>query len=167
MQNVNALFAYLVGDDITIQGGTYGGFDACDTSNQEDGIQIWQRSGVANNRVLLDGVTVHDISDHNNTCSGTAGSGRHVDCIQILAGHYITVQNSTFYNCATSDIIARPYNDSLDHITVQNNFLDPSPTPARASASAPEARRIRALRSRCSTTRSSTAAPAAAARRIR
>ena len=52
--------------------------------------------------MTVDGVTFHDISDNGNQCSGFSNSGVHVDCIQILGASNITIQNSSFYNCATS-----------------------------------------------------------------
>ena len=42
-------------------------------------------------------------------CGGTAGAGRHVDCLQILGGQNVTVRDSIFTGCATSGVIARPY----------------------------------------------------------
>lgn len=130
LRNVPAKSMMIVAEDVLIQGGSYGGFDGCDASNQEDVIEVWQlpdSGGTyhASSRITFDGITVHDITDHNNTCSDVSGSanGRHVDCMQILAGHFITVRNSVFYNCATSDIIARPFRDSLDNLTFENNFF--------------------------------------------
>jgi hypothetical protein len=130
LRNVSGKSMMVVAEDVLVQGGDFGGFDGCNASNQEDVIDVWQlpdSGGTyhASNRVTFDGVTVHDITDHNNTCSDVSGSGngRHVDCMQILAGHYITVRNSTFYNCATSDIIARPFRDSLDNLLFENNFF--------------------------------------------
>jgi len=72
---------------------------------------------------------VHDVTDNGNNCDGTAQSGRHVDCIQILSGQYVTIRNSRFYGCATSNILAQPYIAPLDHITIENNFFGP---PVRA-----------------------------------
>jgi hypothetical protein len=118
-------YMYIVAENVSVIGGEYGGFDACDTKYPEDVIQIWQTypGGQASSYVTIDGVKIHDITDHNNLCSGTPGAGRHVDCMQVLAGHYITVRNSQFYNCATSDILMRPYKDTLDNITIENNFF--------------------------------------------
>ena len=130
LRNVSGKSMMVIAEDVLVQGGRYGGFDGCVEANQEDVIDIWQlpdSSGTyhASSRVTFDGVVVHDITDHNNTCSDVSGSanGRHVDCMQILAGHFITVRNSIFYNCATSDIIARPFRDSLDNLTFENNFF--------------------------------------------
>ncbi len=129
VRDVTALSAFIAADDVLFKGGSYGGFDACDTKNPEDGIEIWLSGSTASNRVTLDGVMVHDVSDHNNVCAGTAGAGRHVDCVQVLAGHYITIRNSRFYGCATSNIIARPYIDGLDHVTIENNVFEPVTNP--------------------------------------
>ena len=128
LRGITAQSLGVVGQDILVQGGSFGGFNACDVNNPEDIIQVWQSpdSGGtyhAATRVTFDGVTVHDVTDNGNLCAGLSTSGRHVDCMQILAGHFITIKNSRFYNCATSDIIARPFRDTLNDIVVENNFF--------------------------------------------
>src|SRR3989338_8342564 len=129
LRDITAKSIFIVAEDILVKGGSYGGIDGC-TYDQEDVVQIWQNPDSAGNyhassRITFDGVRIHDITDHNNTCSDVSGSGngRHVDCMQILAGHYITVRNSIFYNCATSDIIARPFRDTLDNLLFENNWF--------------------------------------------
>jgi len=49
--------------------------------------------------------------------------------MQILAGHFITIKNSIFYNCATSAIMARPYRDTLNDPVVENNFFQQVASP--------------------------------------
>lgn len=145
ISNMSGKSIFLVADDVTITGnvatGTskWGNFDGCNSSNQEDVIQAWQlpdSGGTyhASNRITLDGLIVHDITDHNNTCSDVPppAQGRHVDCMQILAGHFITVRNSIFYNCATSDIIARPFRDTLNDLLFENNFFQDVINPGSA-----------------------------------
>jgi hypothetical protein len=92
-------------------------------------MQIWERNGVPTLGVTIDGVVFHDVtvdSGNDGTCGGTAGSGRHVDCVQILGGIDVTIRNSRFYNCATDDIIARPYEGAqLGPLTFENNMLAP------------------------------------------
>jgi len=125
VRNFTGLAYHIAGNNISFIGGSYGGFNGC-TGPQEDIGQSWQlpdSSGTyhASSNILIDGVVHHDITDNNNTCAGFGD--KHVDCLQILAGHFVTVQNSTFYNCATSDIIARPFRDSLNDLTIRNNFM--------------------------------------------
>jgi len=124
LRNIHSPRGWVVGNNITVVGGEIGPVDSC-TSGTEDGLQIWQRSSVASSHVTIDGVYIHDISDHDNSCSGYPNAGIHDDCVQILAGHYTTIRNSTFYNCPTSNVIARPYLDTLDHLTIENNVFNP------------------------------------------
>lgn len=131
-KNLSCQTWYIVGQDILVSGGTVGPYDACSGNGPEDGVDIWQNSGIGSTRITFDGVTIHDITDHGNECAGTSRSGSHVDCMQILAGHFITVRKSTFYNCPTSDIIARPYQDTLNDITIENNFMQEVVTPGAA-----------------------------------
>lgn len=128
-RSVSAQSLFIAADDVNLIGGSYGGFDACNANALEDGIEVWLSGTTASSRVTIDGITVHDVSDHGDGCAGTAQSSRHVDCIQVLDGHYITIRNSRFYGCATSNILARPYTAGLDHVTVENNFFAP---PVRA-----------------------------------
>ncbi len=124
LRDVTSHSAFIAADDIQLLGGNYGGFDACAANTMEDGIQIWVTgSGVPPSRVTIDGATIHDVSDHADGCSGTPQSGRHVDCIQILDGQYITIRNSRFYGCATSNILGQPYLWGLSHVTIENNFF--------------------------------------------
>jgi len=132
-RNMSCRTWFIIGQDILVSGGSVGPYDACSGSGTEDGVDIWQSgSGIASTRITFDGVSIHDITDHGNQCAGTSRSGSHVDCMQILAGHFITVRNSQFYNCPTSDIIARPYQDTLNDITIENNFMQEVVTPGAA-----------------------------------
>lgn len=120
---MESLFVY--GNSNLVTGGSVGGFNACDRSNQEDGIELWMRNGIGTTGNTIDGVVLHDISiEQFEPGSNVCGSlNRHADCIQILSGHDETIEHSTFYNCPTSDIIARPFRDSLTNITIEDNFL--------------------------------------------
>ncbi len=138
LRNMNAESLGIVAEDVLVKGGNFGGFDACDASKPEDIVQIWEtsRSGnwYASSRVTIDGAVIHDVTDHNNACSDVPppAQGRHVDCMQILSGHFITVRNSVFYNCATSDIIARPFRVGLDNLLIENNFMQAVMNPGLA-----------------------------------
>jgi hypothetical protein len=131
-KNISCQSWFIVGQDILVSGGNVGPYDSCSGNGPEDGVDIWQNSGIGSSRVTFDGVTIHDITDHGNECAGTSRSGSHVDCMQILAGHSITVRRSQFYNCPTSDIIARPYQDTLNDITIENNFMQEVVSPGAA-----------------------------------
>jgi hypothetical protein len=118
--------------NITLENGDNGNYDPCQTSTaDEDGIDMWVvNSGViSTNHTTVSSMVIHDVTDHNNECAGLPGAGRHVDCIQYLAGHYITIQNSVFYNCPTDNFIARPYLDTMDNFTIVNNFFGPVMNP--------------------------------------
>ncbi len=130
--NMSCQSWFIVGQDILVSGGNVGPYDACSGNGPEDGVDIWQNSGVGSTRITFEGVTIHDITDHGNECAGTSRSGSHVDCMQILAGHFITVRRSRFYNCPTSDIIARPFQDTLNDITIENNVMQEVVTPGAA-----------------------------------
>ena len=125
--NSSAQTMFLVAvNGLTFNGGSYGNYDPCQSSStNEDGIDIYVVSGgqVSTENVTFNGIVMHDVTDHGNTCSGLPGTGRHVDCIQALAGHYITIENSIFFNCPTDNFIMRPYLDTLDNITVVNNWF--------------------------------------------
>lgn len=120
---------FIVGQDILVRDSNVGPYNSCTGGGPEDGVDIWQNNpGVASTRVTFDHDVIHDISDNGNEC----GSGKHVDGMQILAGHFITVTRTTFYNNATSDIIARPFNDTLDNIDIENNYMQEVVTPGAA-----------------------------------
>ena len=87
IRDVRMPWAFIYADGLRLEGGSVGGFDACDPRNLEDGIEIWERDGVPTNGVTIAGVLIHDVDGgRDGTCRGTAGAGRHVDCVQILAG---------------------------------------------------------------------------------
>ena len=121
--------AFIRASGVTVQGGDYGGFDACNSNAPEDGFRFWGGSVVAQpTNDVLDGVTIHDItSGSQNTCQGTAHAGYHVDCMQNQGGQNITIRNSTFYNCPTSDIQMEPFSGAtIGNVTIENNFFGPT-----------------------------------------
>lgn len=120
---------FIMGQDLLVQHSEVGPYDACVGGAGEDGVDIWQNnSGVASSRITFDDDWIHDVTDHGNEC----GTGTHIDGMQILAGHFITVTRSQFWNNATSDIIARPFNDTLDNLDFENNWLQEVVTPGAA-----------------------------------
>jgi fibronectin type III domain protein len=120
--NVSAPHAFILGSHVLIQGGQIGPNNNCQTG-WEDGLQIWDNGSVSASFVTVDGVIFHDVTDNGNECAGFPNSGVHTDCIQMLGPNNVTIQNSVFYNCATSGIIARPYTTPLHDITIQNNMI--------------------------------------------
>jgi hypothetical protein len=119
---------YIYGEHIDLLGGSYGGFNSCLTGDEDLG-DIWQQSDSSGNYyassyVTLDGVTIHDGTDNGNMCSGYPNSGVHVDALQILGGHHITIRNSFFYNCPTSCIIGSGFRTGEDNYLIENNFFE-------------------------------------------
>lgn len=123
IRDVHMPWAFIYADELRLEGGSVGGFNACDPRNLEDGIEIWERDGVPTNGVTISGVLIHDVDGGSDgTCRGTAAAGRHVDCVQILGGQSVTIRNSIIAGCATSGVIARPYEGArLGPVTIENN----------------------------------------------
>lgn len=124
VDGVRALYSSIIAQDVTITRSDFGGFNACDTSFPSDVIQVFD-DGVdeASSRITFDNVDVHDVTDNGDSCAGTPGAGRHVDCMQWLGGHDLIVRNSRFYNCATSNILGESFRDTLDGFIIENNFF--------------------------------------------
>lgn len=125
---------YIFAEHVDVLGGSYGGFSACLTGD-EDLTRIWQEniatSGTdyrASSYVTFDGVTIHDGTDNGNKC-GDAVNGPHVDAMQILGGHFITIRNSTYYNCPTSCIIGSGFRTGEDNYLIENNFFQQEANP--------------------------------------
>jgi len=125
---------YIFAEHVDVLGGSYGGFSACLTG-QEDLTRIWQEniasSGSdyrASSYITFDGVTIHDGTDNGNKC-GDAVNGPHVDAMQILGGHNITIRKSFFYNCPTSCIIGSGFRTGEDNYLIENNFFQQEANP--------------------------------------
>ena len=54
-------WAFIYADGLLLEGGSVGGFNACDARNLEDGIEIWERGGVPTNGVTISGVLIDDV----------------------------------------------------------------------------------------------------------
>lgn len=114
---------YVVAQDVLISGGEIGNRDPC-VVGPEDLVQVWDNGvNASSSRVTFDGVAIHDSTDHGDSCAGTAVAGIHCDCLQLLGGHDITIKNSIFYNCPTSDILGESYRDTLDGLLIENNWF--------------------------------------------
>ena len=103
--------------NVSVLGGSAGWGPGQYVSN---GSQIKTASGstTAPSNILIDGVTFHDFRK-------TPGSFDHVDCLHILSGNGITIQNSRFVNCEAFDILFTVFgaSGSPTNVLVQNNVL--------------------------------------------
>ena len=117
LRNLTGRSLFLRADDTRVIGGSYGGFNGCDSGMPEDGVKLWSDGNRGANGIVLDGVRIHDIR--------RTGCDRHTDCIQIYSGTNHTIKNSTLVNCPTTGIIARPSSSSqkLENITIENNYF--------------------------------------------
>lgn len=134
IRNGTAQTVFIVAvDGAFVIGGSYGNYDPCQsTSTNEDGIDIYESGGtprVSTNNVNLTGITMHDVTDHGNSCAGLPGAGRHVDNVQILDSAHLTIQQSLFFNGPTDNIIARPFTLTMSDMTIQNNYFGPVTNP--------------------------------------
>jgi hypothetical protein len=119
LRNITGRSLFLRADDTRVIGGSYGGFNGCESGAPEDGVKLWSDSNRGADGIVLDGVRIHDIR--------RTGCDRHTDCIQIYSGTNHTIKNSTLVNCPTTGIIARPSGSSqkLENITIENNYFGP------------------------------------------
>jgi hypothetical protein len=117
LRNLTGRSLFLRADDTRVIGGSYGGFNGCESGAPEDGVKLWSDSNRGADGIVLDGVRIHDIR--------RTGCDRHTDCIQIYSGTNHTIKNSTLVNCPTTGIIARPSGSSqkLENITIENNYF--------------------------------------------
>ncbi len=123
----HGMSAFIRASGVTVTNSEFGSFDACAAGNPEDGFRLWGGSGATATpqNDTLDHVTVHDIgSGSGNTCQGTSHAGYHVDCMQTQGGVNITIRDSIFYNCPTSDIQAEPFSGATEsNWLIENNFF--------------------------------------------
>jgi hypothetical protein len=84
---------------------------------------IASANGKVPTNILIDGVSFHDFQDVG------PGQYHHIECLQVGAAINLTIQNSSFSNCATHDIFIRSWgvtNNSsypLSNIVIQNNTM--------------------------------------------
>jgi hypothetical protein len=126
IRNFRGRSAFIRASNVTVQGGEFGNFDSCASGSPEDGFRLWGGSIVRTpQNDVVDGVTIHDItSGPGNTCQGTGHAGIHSDCLQAQGGVNITIRNSVFYNCPTSNIQAEPFSGATESDwTVENNVF--------------------------------------------
>jgi hypothetical protein len=70
--------------------------------------------------ILLDGVAFHDLTRDSNPTN-------HAECLFIQGVSRITIQNSTFTNCAVMDVYLHAINgeQNPDHVRLLNNVFHP------------------------------------------
>ena len=109
---------FIKGSYLTVQGGQFGGYDACLTGSEDDGIQVSYVTA-ASDHITIDGIYLHDV---RRTCGSM-----HTDCIQFLGIQSSVIENSRIVNCPTTGIMVRPQGGAnlVDGLTIQNNFVGP------------------------------------------
>jgi hypothetical protein len=117
---------FIKGSHLTLAHGFIGPFNAAPTGT-EDGIVVGAYATTPNwtpsDHILIDDVTIHDISRWlNPACGLPCGSNsQHTDGMQMYGCVFCTIQNSHIYRNATSEILVRPSSGgALDHILVKN-----------------------------------------------
>ena len=129
IRNFHGKYAFIRASNVTVEGGEFGNFDACLPQNPEDGFRIWGGSGAREpHNIHVVGVTIHDVrAGADDTCGGTPHAGYHVDCMQAQGGVDVTIRDSVFYDCPTSDIQAEPFGGAIErNWLVENNFFGPT-----------------------------------------
>lgn len=130
--NIHSKIFGLTGDTITIKGGEAGGFYVCnqpvnvDTPQPQDAGHVGFAPGGTVNNITIDGYIIHDLYDISGgqiLCGSTFTNPPHADCLQIAQGTNITVKNSQFWNCATSDIQSNADWTPYGSISYINNFF--------------------------------------------
>jgi hypothetical protein len=130
--NIHSKIFGLTGDSITIKNGEAGGFDVCsqpvnvDTPMPQDAGHVGFAPGGTVNNITIDGYIIHDLYDISGgqpLCGTTFTNPPHADCLQIAQGTNVTVKNSQFWNCATSDIQSNADWTPYGTISYINNFF--------------------------------------------
>lgn len=122
--NVTAKWVHIVAQDVYFYNLDVGNYNPCLLEGPEDAFRPWDNGvDAASSRITLDNSKVHDVTDQGDSCAGTPVAGIHVDCMQMLGGHDITVKKSVFYNCPTSAILGESFRDTLDGLLIENNFF--------------------------------------------
>lgn len=99
--------------DVRIIGGSVGGQD--DAISPTIGSYAGQPPS---QKVLVDGVSFHDISRRNNP-------ENHVECLFIQESNGVTVRRSRFTRCDIMDVFVNAIVDGqISNLTLENNFFD-------------------------------------------
>ena len=118
---------FVTADDVLLKNGSLGGFDACTAGGSggiEDILQLWDDGSIDSQRVTLDGLTLHNLTQSTPGCHGF-----HSDCLQSLDGNDIVVTNTVFTSCYGEDVIIRAYlTTGVGPLTIENSSLGASST---------------------------------------
>jgi hypothetical protein len=127
VQNIDMhQFAINGSDNVTISGGTVGGYDNTTGDSYVSGPYLGRGSSIcaAENpfAITITHVLFHDV---------TAPSTWHPDCLQFYGTAGTVVSGNTFVRCGTSNVMARPatgiwIGNTIDNLVFQNNAFSPS-----------------------------------------
>jgi hypothetical protein len=115
-------------DNITIDGGTVGGYDNLGGDSFVGGPYLGRGTPYCNAEnpasILITHVVFHDVLRTNLPSA-------HPDCLQFYGTASSVVDGNVFLRCGTSDLIARPNlglwsGDTIDSLVIQNNILTPA-----------------------------------------
>ena len=111
-------------DNVTIDGGTVGGYDNSGGDSfvggpyQGRGTSYCTAENPSN--VLITHLLFHDVQRTNFPTA-------HPDCLQFYGTASTVVDGNVFVRCGTSDLLARPNAPyTIDSLTIQNNVFSPS-----------------------------------------
>jgi ribosomal protein L24 len=116
--------------NVSVVGGDYGPASDCGGAAGGSNNSIRKLTGTNPDRILIDGVTIHDIQSQDlGAC--------HLEGLAIFAGTHVTVRNSKFYGNSIYDIFLQPNSGPISNVTMENNwFAAPVGTNGRRNGSA-------------------------------
>ena len=118
---------------VTIRGGDYGDCGSADRRCEGGGpgSQNWIKDDVGSSRtvdVTIDGATIHDYR--------LQPGPYHYECLFVLGGTNVTIENSHFYRCELYDIFIQANGPhSIRGVTIQNNWFGRTQQPSGAPRS--------------------------------
>jgi ribosomal protein L24 len=116
--------------NVSVVGGDYGPASDCGGAAGGSNNSIRNLTGTNPDRILIDGVTIHDIQSQDL-------SACHIEGLAIFAGTNLTVRNSKFYGNSIYDIFLQPNSGPIRGVTLENNwFAAPVGTNGRRNGSA-------------------------------
>jgi hypothetical protein len=116
--------------DVTVQGGDWGPASDCGGAFGGSNNSIRNLSGVNPARIVIDGVTIHDVQSEDLVQC-------HIEGLAIFAGDGVTVRNSKFYGNSIYDIFLQENSGPISGLTLENNwFAQPVGTDGRRNGSA-------------------------------
>lgn len=121
--NIDASYFYIADSDaVNVIGGDYGPCEDNDSGGEICNPQIKGSTTNPATNVLIDGVTIHDISRDESVIPAI-----HTGCLSAFGGQQVTIRNSRFYNCPADLYNINIQNccgagDPLDY-TIENNWF--------------------------------------------